>query len=248
MIQWDRRACTGNQIRIACIGIENEIEAENDMPLRVIGYDGAAYRDQVSYKRDRDGKRRKAADRYPVVTLVLHFDYRKRWDKARTLHEALGESVDSSLKPFVNDYKINLFEIAWLTDEQAALFQSDFRIVADYFMQMRRTGTYSGSKEEARHMWEVLQLLIVLTGDSRFLETMDAAGEGGEVRNMCEVLERIEEKGMIKGREQGIESVNMLNARLIQDGRIADLERSVTDSAYQKQLLYELFPEFRKQK
>ncbi len=97
-------------------------------------------------------------------------------------------------------------------------------------------------------MWEVLQLLTVLTGDSRFLETMDAAGEGGEVRNMCEVLERIEEKGMIKGREQGIESVNMLNARLIQDGRIADLERSVTDSAYQKQLLYELFPEFRKQK
>ncbi len=90
------------------------------------------------------------------------------------------------------------------------------------------------------------------TGDSRFLETMDVAGEGGEVRNMCEVLERIEEKGikkgMIKGREQGIESVNMLNARLIQDGRIADLERSVTDSAYQKQLLYELFPEFRKQK
>ena len=93
-------------------------------------------------------------------------------------------------------------------------------------------------------MREVLQLLSVLTADARFMETMDAAGEGGGLHNMSEVLEKIEQKG----REQGIESVNMLNARLIRDGRMKDLERSVADSAYQKQLLNELFPEFISQK
>ncbi len=237
-----------NQIRIAYIGMENETEAENDMPFRVIGYDGAAYRDQISYEPDENGKRRKTKERYPVITLVLYFGYKKRWNKARTLHEALGRKLDGSLKPYVSDYKINLFEIAWLTDEQVSRFQSDFGIVADYFVQMRKTGTYSGSRTEAGHMREVLQLLSVLTDDARFMETMDAAGEGGRLHNMSEVLEKIEEKGIEKGiekgREQGIESVNMLNARLIRDGRMKDLERSVADSAYQKQLLDELFPEF----
>ena len=35
--------------RIAFLGIENETIPENDMPLRVIGYDGSAYRDQIRY-------------------------------------------------------------------------------------------------------------------------------------------------------------------------------------------------------
>ncbi|MBQ7537928.1 MAG: hypothetical protein IJT42_03050, partial [Treponema sp.] len=39
------------QIRIAFMGIENQTEPEREMPLRVIGYDGAAYRNQSPSKR-----------------------------------------------------------------------------------------------------------------------------------------------------------------------------------------------------
>ena len=80
---------------------------------------------------------------------------------------------------------------------------------------------------------------------------------------MSEVLDRIEQRGIEQGIEQGIErgieqgmergieqgmeqgmkTINMLNARLLKDGRIKDLERSVSDSAYQERLLAELFPE-----
>ena len=42
------------------------------------------------------------------------------------------------LKPFVNDYRVNVFEIPRLTAEQVEQFKSDFRIVADYFVQMGR--------------------------------------------------------------------------------------------------------------
>lgn len=94
--------------------------------------------------------------RYPVITLVLYFGYKKHWDKAKTLYEALGKNMDSDLEPFVNDYKINLFEIPWLTDKQVAGFKSDFRIVADYFVQMRKNGTYNGSVSKVQHMREVL--------------------------------------------------------------------------------------------
>lgn len=202
-----------HNIRIAYIGIENETEAEDDMPFRLAGYDGAAYRDQISYKLDENGKMKKKLERYPVVTLVLYFGYEKHWDKARTLYEALGANLDGGLKPFVNDYRMNLFEIAWLTDEQVSMFQSDFGIVADYFVQMRKTGTYQGSDRNVRHMREVLQLLSALTHDYRFAETLEQ--KGSEPKNMCEWIDRIMEKGIKKERMDAI--ARMMGAGLTKD-------------------------------
>jgi len=188
-----------NSIRIACIGFENETEPEDDMAFRNIGYDGAAYRDQISYETGEDGKRHKVLTRYPVVTLVLYFGYRKHWDKAKTIYETLGQNLDERLKPFVHDYPINLFEIAWLTDEQVAGFKSDFRIVADYFVQMRKNNSYIPSKIQFQHVREVRQLMSALTNDRRFEEDCwSADGKGDEPKNMCEVLDRIENNGRMK--------------------------------------------------
>jgi hypothetical protein len=64
----------------------------------------------------------------------------KPWNTSRSLVDCLD--IPKDLKPFVSDYKINIFEIAYLTDEQVAMFKSDFRLVADYFVQLRKTGRY----------------------------------------------------------------------------------------------------------
>jgi len=116
-------------VRIACIGLENQTKPDRDMPLRVIAYDGAEYRSELT-----------GTDRYPVVTLVLHFDYEKRWNGPLNLAGCM--EVPDELKPFVNDYKVNLFEIAFLTPEQVRMFRSDFKVVADYFTQMQRDRNY----------------------------------------------------------------------------------------------------------
>lgn len=79
------------------------------------------------------------------------------------------------------------------------MFQSDFGIVADYFVQMRKTGTCQGSDRNVRHMREVLQLLSALTNDPRFTWKTYAEKEGAEPKNMCEWIDKIEEKGMEKG-------------------------------------------------
>ena len=195
-----------HQIRISLIGLENETKAEPDLPLRVIGYDGAGYRDQIYAVKGKNGKyKRNRNNRYPVVTLVLYFGYKKRWDKAKTLYEVLGKNgIAEELKPYVNDYKINLFEIAWLTDEQVGMFQSDFRIVADYFVQMRKTGTYNGSKEDIVHVQEVLNLMTYLARDNRFKEAYEeSCKEGVVIHNMCEALDQIEARGRKAGREEG---------------------------------------------
>ena len=59
---------------------------------------------------------------------------------------------------------MNLFEIAWLTDEQVKMFKSDFGIVADYFVQMRKNNDYEPGREQIRHVDEELILLIVRSG------------------------------------------------------------------------------------
>ena len=92
-------------------------------------------------------------------------------------------------------------------------------------------------------MREVLQLLGALTDDDRFGKVMGSEKKGDEPKNMCEVLDKIERRGMERGIEQGIETINQLNARLIKENRIADLERSITDSTYQARLLAEMFPQ-----
>ena len=176
-------------IRFACIGIENQTVIDADMTFRVIGYDGAAYRAQLSGK-----------ERYPVTTIVLYFGYDRKWDKPLSLHERLG--VSDKLSPFVNDYKINLFEVAYLSDEQVNLFQSDFKIVADYFVQKRKKQNYIPSKLEMKHVEAVLQLLSVMEKDNRFMDAVYKT-DGGKVENMCDVLDRVEQRGIQVGIERG---------------------------------------------
>lgn len=175
-----------NGIRIACGGIENQSEADEYMTLRTIGYDGAEYQAQV---RRREG-------RYPVFTIVLHFGFKRRWDKPTRLLDALD--VPEVLRPFVNDYKIHVFDVAFLEKEQLNWFHSDFRIVADYFVQRRMNGDYEPNTEQMTHVMETLELLSAMTEDRRFLEAYNDSRKG-EIRNMCDVLDRIETRGKMEG-------------------------------------------------
>ena len=209
------------------LGIENQTEPDNDMPLRVYGYDGAAYRSQIYSVKDAKGRwRANKVPRYPVVTLVLYFGT-KRWDKATTLHEALGSNLPEELRPFVPDMAVNLFEVAFLPDEQVKLFQSDFRIVADYFTQMRKNKEYVPSAAQIRHVREVMQLMAVLTGDVRFENAVNEAREGRKVNSMEEWLTKAIQKGEKAGYQNGVKAKAKETAL-----RMRRLGTNVDDIAY----------------
>lgn len=130
--------------------------------------------------------------------MVLYFGL-KPWEGKRSLYECL--EIPEEIKPYVSDYRINVFEIAYLEEEQVKRFKSDFRFVADYFVQIRKNRDYKPSKETIRHVDELLKLMAVLTEDERFIEAQNQS-EGG-VKNMCEVLDRAEERGKAEGRAEG---------------------------------------------
>lgn len=155
--------------------------------------------------------------KYPVITLVLYFGS-KRWNKPKSLSESL--QVPEELKPFFNDYHMNLVEVAWQTEEQVALYKSDFKIIADYFVQKRKKhGRYTPSKDTIKHVDSMLKLMSALTNDDRFERIVsELKPRERKVTNMCEVLDRAENKGIKKGIKEGI--ISTLR-NLVQKGAIS---------------------------
>ena len=190
-----------NEIRIAFLGFEHQTQYDKDIPLRVIGYDGAAYRAELSAK-----------ERYPVITIVLYFG-NTHWESSRTLYEVVD--VPEKLRPYVNDYKVNLFEIAFMSDDEIRRFHSDFRIIADFIAHKRADPDYvSTDRTEFVHTDEVLKLMSLLTDDDRYELTLNSE-EGGKPKNMCEMLDRVEARGVEKGRAEGMaKGENMVIALL----------------------------------
>ena len=174
---------------IAVFGLENQTEPDPDMPLRVIGYDGASYRSQLlNHKKTR----------YPVVTLVLYYG-KNAWTK-RSLYDCM--EVPDELRPYVNDYRINLFNISDMLPEQVRKFRSDFRYVADYFVQKKKNKSYKPPKGTLRHVDETLKLLRVMTNDVRFEQHFTAEQKKRGV-GMCEIVDGFVKKGEKKGRREG---------------------------------------------
>ena len=186
-----------NQLRISLVGVENQTEAEAGMPLRVIGYDGAAYRAELNADQPHKPK-----VRYPVVTIVLYFGFETHWNKERRLKECFD--IPKALEPYVNDYPIHVIEVAWLPDEVIAQFQSDFKLVADFFGHLRKQDDYDPPDDEIRHVNEILELLSVMSGDSRPLDGKENGKKGERETMRLAMLDKIEARGEARGKEEGI--------------------------------------------
>ena len=182
------------EIRISILGFENQTKQDYDMPLRVISYDGASYKQELLNT--------ELKQKYPVTTLVLYFGTEEKWTAPRNLRNCFD--IPEKLKPFVSDYKINVFEIARLDDETIEKFTSDFKIVAKYFQTKRLHKDYEGSKDEIKHVDALLKMMSALTGDNSFEVAYNESNlekKGGVT--MCDVVERIINKGIVQGKAEG---------------------------------------------
>lgn len=193
----------GNAL-VAICGLENQTVEEKYMPLRVFSYDGASYRRQLLSENDENPI-------VPVVSLVLHFGM-KEWSSPHNLKGVID--IPKELEPYVNDYKANIFNIAFLDDETVQMFQSDFRIVADFFVQKRKNKDYVPDEHKIKHVDEMLKLLQVLTGDDRYNVKFSEA-EKKEGIKMCDVMERAVNKGK---EEERINSIKVLVSSLEEFG------------------------------
>ena len=186
------------RLGLLSLGIENQTEADETMPVRVMGYDYGSYRRML-----KNGK-----EITPVTTIVLNFGDR-RWRKAKSLHEMMN--LPEKLAQYVEDYKIRVYDIAFLSDNIIEQFTSDFKIVARFFKdrRLKRNTLRKDEIEKIHHAEAVLDLFSVFTKDDRYrklyTETVKEMEEKGERIDMCWMLQEIIDEGMEKGMKEGME-------------------------------------------
>ena len=180
------------KVELAICGIENQSSVEKNMPFRIVGYDGASYRSQLLEERK---------EILPVMTIVLYFGTNRHWYGKKNIKGLM--KIPEELNDYINDYEMKVFEIAWLTEAEIDRFHSDFKIVANFFVQKRKNKNYiPDDPTEIKHVDEALKLLQVMTGDDRYKEMFK---KKKEVHSMCDVAERLEKMGIAKGIELGRE-------------------------------------------
>ena len=207
------------------------------MPLRVIAYDGASYRSQMLKKQQKDFCK--------VITLVLHFGNR-RWKGNKELQEIIKKQ--SGEEDRFQNYKLNVFDIAYLTEEQVKMFRSDFGIIADYFVKRRKGYKIIENHQPIKHVDEMLKFMKIFAEDDRFLKLDLKRDEKGEI-TMCTILDAAEQRGYSRGEKNGInkginkgkkigqDEILELVKILIASNRLKDIDRIYEDEAYREQLI-----------
>ena len=174
------------------IGVENQSDVDQFMPIRIFSYDGAEYRHQYT-----DLKSGKIKRGYPVVTLLLYFGT-EDWNYGKNLHSCLD--IPERLLPFVNDYKMNFFSMKDLTKEQINMFQTDFKVIAEFFHALGNGEEYHPSSQKLEYPEEVIDMISVFSKDKRFRDEYNAISEetkqGGI--SMCEIYDKIQADGVAR--------------------------------------------------
>lgn len=147
-----------HSLHISLIGLENQTDPDYKMPLRVICYDGASYRAQLNAE---DPKKT-----YPVITLVLYMGTEKHWTAPKQLTDCF--KYDERLSMFISNYKINVVELAWLSDEQIMKFKTEFRNFVELLRDTRLGRKPQYSPIQLKHVHELLQLMRIMSGNDEY--------------------------------------------------------------------------------
>ena len=150
-----------SNLTLALLNIENQSTEDSDMPFRIIGYEGAKYNSQLISGSN---------ERYAVATLVLNFNTKKRWSTPKSIKESLKNKYPIELDEYINDYKINVIDVAFMDKEDIEKLNSDFKAVAKYYYLKRNNIEDFEELGDCNLKYPVqtFATMKALTGDSRF--------------------------------------------------------------------------------
>lgn len=180
---------------LACItyGIENQVTIDKTMPVRIMGYDYDRYATQLRNKEDIS----------PIVSIVLYFGKRE-WRKPLSLHDMISHIPDR-VKPFVNDYPIQVIDVKRIPKRIRQRFKSDFKIIADFFAEKEKKN-YTPSTDAIMHPEAVLHMIEAFTGDNSYSRIMEEVAEDarkGKVITMCDFAQKMLQQGKQEGVLEG---------------------------------------------
>ena len=219
-------------VRYLILGIENQASVDQIMPLRCMGVDYAAYEKQVKLLMDKNrrnrkkrgnrrrtrrdlaitagsGRLRKSQKLTPVITLVLYYG-ESPWTAPNNLLEMLelpSEEDYPGISKYIQNYGMNLVSVKDLSEEEENRFQSDFKYLIKYIRNyknpQKQLEIFQEMTEAVEHSKETMLAMQALSRDGRFRQ-LSHSGEQKEEKQMCKMLDLLEERGEARGMAQGM--------------------------------------------
>lgn len=151
------------------------------------------------------------------------------------MHDMMA--LPSDLAKYVQDYKINVFDVAFLEDDVIEKFTSDFKAVARFFKD-KRLRLKANNTIEIKHPEEIADLFSVFTGDKGYRNAVPEIikkKEKGEVITVCTYTETIRDSGKIEMLFELVESGDISPERACEKLGITlnELEKKMKDANFQ---------------
>jgi hypothetical protein len=235
---------THNGVEYAILGIDDQNFINYAMPLQVDKYDVVTYLRQYQQLRkhynetnELSGNERmsgiKITDKLtPVVTVVIYFGS-KSWDGPTSLCEMLR--LPDELKPYVNDFKINLVEVR---DNNLVFHNQDNR---DLFSLLKIM--YDGKADRQTKRQQLEQYSAQRKVDQTVVKVIAsvtnvnmAIFEKEEDVTVCELWDEVKKEGMTEGEAKGEDRLAKLINQLMSENRLDDVTKVTMDTDYRKEL------------
>lgn len=220
-------AMTDDNAAYLLLGIENQSDIHQAMPVRNMLYDAIQYSAQVtdiakSHRRGKDKAETNAeylsgfynTDRLlPVITLTIYFGADK-WDAPKSIHDMFAMK-DKNILKFIPDYKINLITPADIADKDFSKFHSELSLALKYIK-------YSNDKDKLLNIIETDEAYKSVSRQTANMVSVVTNSnlkysEREERVDMCKAIEEIKNDGRIEGLAEG--KIELLS-ELTKDGVI----------------------------
>ena len=144
----------------------------------------------------------------PIITLVLYVGKSKLWDGAKSLHEML--ELDEEIKPFVNNFKINLFDYHDYKD--FSMFKTENRLLFEMLANAKDKNKMLGVLKRQTRSGEVDEtsakaILGILNVRIDLAKILKKDKTGREVYDMCQAFEDYKEEGKREGELMALKEV-----------------------------------------
>ena len=191
------------KVVISLVGIENQTRPDKNMPARVMNYDAAAYRYQLT----------KSKKLYPVLTLVVYYG-KEAWHYSRNLLGSINmKKLPEEMRPLISDYEIKAFyRVSDLSmQELDKRFKSAFFCLAEYFIQTNAGEEYhpSAKKLSVEEIMLLLDMMNALSGTHAYDELIKKLEkrDKNEVTTMTDVLPQFIQVKIDRAKKETTEEV-----------------------------------------
>ena len=121
------------------------------------------------------------------------------------------------------------------------MFQSDFGIIADYFVKRRKGYKTIENHKQIKHVDEMLKFMRIFAEDERFLKLNLEKKKKGAI-TMCTILDAAEERGVNRG--ETLKLIMMVQKKIKKGDSIAKIADGLVEDEIVISPIYKMVKEY----